>query len=201
MTVGYTENADVIRATANCVQYSQTINNIYFYKCIFTDTQTDHDVMSALATQIDDIYAEINSRLSTQFSYMDIHFFNITQNRPMGTLDWPSMTSGSYASSEALPNGVTGLVLADTGYNRSRPKKYFSGFCEVDCTGNVLSATVTSQLLSLITQLLEAVEVSTGNTLTPGTWSKKYNTFRALVSAVVSSYVAYQRRRKPGRGV
>jgi hypothetical protein len=197
MPPGTTVTDDVIRVTAHMLTGSVPLHNVFYYKCDFSAPQTDDDVMQAAALQVDTMFAHIVAKLSQYIYFIDIAGFNVTQDRPMVSRGWPTLTVGGDVASQVMANGVCGLILADTGYSRSRPKKFISGFTEANISGNSLASGTIVDLGDFMVDWLNDVVVSATNTLHTGTWSKKYAMWRPIVSCLVKSAIAYQRRRKP----
>lgn len=196
MPVGICNDGDAIRIQAKAQLAGTEVDGIFYYICQFSADQSDADVMDALATQIDSMYGRVDQLMADDMVFSDIHFYNLTQERPLGTLDWPTMTAGAVTGSTPLPFGCAALVTADTGYKKSRPKKFLGGFTEQDVAANTWSETLTIAMANFAADWLNDVLVAVGNTLVPGTWSKIYEAFRPLVSTVIRDKVAYQRGRK-----
>lgn len=197
MAPGTTNNLDVVRGTAVLDSGGTLIENVFYWKCDFSAAQTDNDVMTSMASAIDAAYANVDQYMSQYFEFIEIQGFNITQGRPMGVNGWPTCTIGGDVSSQVMANGLCGLVVADTGYSRSRPKKFISGFTEAHAAGNAWDSTIQTALGQFLLDWLVEVTISSGNRLVSGTWSSKYEVFRPILSAIVKAAVAYQRRRKP----
>jgi len=197
MPPGTTVTGDVIKTAANMTEGGKVFSNIFFHKCLFEASQTDDTVVDAMAEFCEDFFSLMPPLQSTNLLYRDIAVYNVTQDRPMGTVDWPGLTAGEVTSTQVVPNGIAGLITADTGYSKSRPKKYLPGFTESNLEGNSIGSGLITALGTALGFWLADISLSSGNSLYSGTWSKTFATFRPLLSGIVRSYVAYQRRRKP----
>lgn len=201
MPVGTCLNNDVFRVTARMmVQGTVLFENVFYWR-LETDTSfSDVDVASFISTRVRALYTYVQSDLSEGCDFYDILIFNITQNRPIPGGTWSTMTEGGNTS-EIAPNGVAALIIANTGENRSRPKKYLGGLTEQNLFGNAWTGTLLTHLASLATLWQSFYDVGSGNGFNPGTWSEKYSAFRPLWGVIVRTAVAYMRKRKPGIGV
>lgn len=201
MPVGTTDNLDVIRATARLlVQGSVLMENVFYYQLQSAASYPDSTVTAGISAKLVTMYGRIDDDMSEGADFYDILMFNVTQNRPMINGSWGALAEG-FETSEIAPNGVAALITANTGYSRSRPKKYFGGFTEANLYGNAWSGDILAHLGYVLTDWLAYIVVSGSDILVSGTWSEKYSSFRPLISAIVRSAVAYMRKRKPGIGV
>lgn len=201
MPVGTTDDQDVIRVTCRqLVQGSVLFENVFYYRLDSSSSYLDSTLVTSISSKLVNLYGRFDEDVSEGLDYYDILFFNITQDRPMINGSWGSLVEGG-ETSEIAPNGVAALITGNTGYSRSRPKKYFGGLTEANLYGNVWSGDILTHLASAMADWLAYIVVSGQDRLTSGTWSEKYQVFRPLITAVVRSAVAYMRKRKPGIGV
>src|SRR5438034_335734 len=88
--------------------------NIYHVKVVSTAFTNDTSFMNDAAAYLEDIYTNILSQISNQVAFIRIDGFNLTQNYPLPTVAWPTLTTGS-SGGDPLPPGVCALLVGRTG--------------------------------------------------------------------------------------
>jgi hypothetical protein len=195
-----THQFDVIEIAAR-MEYNGTddVVNVFQYElqsgADVTDAQTVVDVL----TIIEVIYAFLTVLQSTLLLYRDLRVTNVTHSVLLGTTGWPTLTAGTHVG-DAAPPGSASLLNFFTNISKVAPKKYFGGFVVdvLDFNGS-WNVSMGVQAASILGYMLVPVAVG-GNTWQYGYLSPKTLSFKVPVSGTWRDVVAYQRRRKPGRG-
>ena len=191
---------DIIRITAN-MEYDavEDVKNVFHVIMAGTASATDLTTMAALATAIDTAYSGLSGLLTNTLTYVDIDFYNITQDLSMGQMPWPAQTAG-ISTAERMPLQVAALCHFPTTNSNSAGKKYIAGWTEDhnSAAGLVASAAQT-QLAFFIATLLAGVPVGT-LTAYFGNYNTPLARFLYWVSGVVDIVWSTQRRRKQGVG-
>jgi hypothetical protein len=181
------------------------IENVFYWKNNGPLPEPANDLVLLLSGVLDDAYQLLIPQQAAALVYDDILFYNMDLGLPLGSCDWPTCDQGDNITYEMMPSGTAALIIGDTLYSRSRPKKFISGIHE----NHVLRNTITSSALLTaladfaIEWLATRADLITGNYLFPGCWhwiTEHEGEFRRLYSAIVQDLVSYQRRRKPGVG-
>lgn len=198
--MGDVAQLDVVRVTAKMsFESTEDILNVYHMKHTGSASATDAAFSTAAATWLEVIYTTILSYLSDEVTFETIEFYNVTQDRPMAEIPWPTLTIGSDAG-DALPLQCAALVSLPTGVKRVVGKKYIGGLTETNSiNGGHVSAAAQTALAAFVVQLLNDY-VSGTLTLTAGTYNDITAVFRELISGIVDQIFRSQRRRVRGVG-
>jgi hypothetical protein len=159
------------------------------------------DAKDDLAEWVDDIYATIIAALPTSLTFEDLDFYNLTQDSPMGTLAWPTMTAGGASTDEIAATGVAYVITAFTSIVRVHGRKYFGPIVEPALDVGVINPASMAYLASCITTWITPfVGGTSGETWAPGVWRRLTSGFAVFRDAVVRNIPGYQRRRKQNVG-
>ena len=192
---------DVLRVAAK--QFGpdeQQIINVYFWRAqLNVPSVTDDAVMVAVSQKLDDLYEELAPWVNDQQQADEIDFFNITQDRPMGSTGYPTYEGGSSLATH-LPAGCAALLTATTTKKRVIPKKFFGIFTEMAQEGGEWVTGVMTSLAIAGGIWWASIMVGEDGYLESGTWRRLLGTFTPLVTVIVKALCSYQRRRKPGVG-
>lgn len=193
-------NLDVIRVVADMSFLGvYLVQNTYHYQAITPGAIDDLVVSTSLAEKLDDAYANLVPLLSTEFTFDNILVWNVTQDRPMQTLDWPTLVGGSQ-STATMPYQVAALVLFRTNRARSQGRKYLPPMVEQANAGGGVLSTAALTAVDLYGDTIITPAVAGGGTYYPCNY--RYST--ALVSRWTNFEVGVrfrtQRRRVAGVG-
>jgi hypothetical protein len=196
------EAGDTIRCTAR-MTWNNVVsiqNTFWCYKTVSTNDDNE-DNMADLATWIDGIYDNIVGAMPTNLTFDDIDFFNVTADQPLGSLPWPTQTTGNGGSTEIAATGVAAVITAFTAITKVRGRKFLGPLTEAAIDAGYLN---TSTMLTLADIILDwmtpFVGTTTGNAWLPGVWRRLQEAFAPFTRAVVRNIPGYQRRRKAGVG-
>jgi hypothetical protein len=145
------------------------------------------------------LYTYMNSYLVNNLVVDSIGVQNLTQGLVFGSMSWSGWGGGA-ATGDSLPLGCALLVFGRTLVPRVQIRKYLGVIGEVEATDGVWSGTVRGAAENMMTYHITQQTPDTGKQLTgiaynPTTLAKTYAT-----SVSSSGEVAYQRRRRRGRG-
>lgn len=190
---------DVLRVTANMtLGRGQDCENVYYFRQEGLGAATDTQAIADVGQFLDDLYGFFVGDLGSGVTFVDIAYFNVTQQRPMVSGLWPTQTVGG-SGAQGLPAGAAALVGLPTGVLRIRGRKYFGGFTEAGNDGDVLSSGVQGHLVSAAATLLGSFLGASLHAYLPGVVASNGD-FWAFSEAVISGLWAYQRRRRFGVG-
>jgi hypothetical protein len=192
---------DTIRATVCMLGPSnQALQNVFYYQYGGVSAEDDDVVMQVIRDHLEDnLYTEINPHIDHLCTYVEIMFYNVTKDNPMGILPFDTLVTGGEGTSQGLPSGVAACVTASTNVKKCKPKKYFGVLTESATSDGEWGNAEMIHLATVAEQWLEPVVTILG-LLIPATWSKVLQSAVPLVGAVVRSVCSYQRRRKAGVG-
>jgi hypothetical protein len=180
---------------------SVDIQNTFTVRLYSAGSLTDADAKADLAEWLDDIYTEINTILPTSLDYVDIDFFNITQDAPMGVDFWPTLTTGNGGSAEVVATGVSYVITAFTNVVRAHGRKFFGPPVAGAIASGVFNSTAMAALAAAMAVWISPFNGGTsGEPWVPGIWSRTLSLFRVFRDVVVRNVPGYQRRRKQGVG-
>jgi len=164
----------------------------------------DQDVADDLEDWMDDMYANLVSRMSDEIDGSQIQVYKWDT---VG-LDWDEVATEAWTfnptdTQSQLPRGVAGLITSQTVDPDVQGKKYIPGLTFNDILDGLMSAGyITAALGYGADWILPFVGSATGATFTPGIWSVVNEAFYENVdSMAVSGIPSYQRRRKNNVGI
>jgi hypothetical protein len=191
---------DVIRTAAKALgPQGQQIVNVFYHQCVAGEYPAiEADIMEMIAEYLDDMYTPLEGEMPSTLTADALEFYNVTQEKPLGSLPWPSWEGGT-SIGDHLPEGVAACITASTAVKRVLPKKFLGVLMEGDQTAGNWGAGLLTDL-ALFAAAWIANITSGPYVLQPGTWRRLLEVFVPLTGAVVKSICSYQRRRKPGVG-
>jgi len=202
------QNGDILRVTTHMNGInSQDIQNVYHFQAAFETEQSDQDVANSvggyLAAAWDHVYTRMSNEVST--SHFDIvglelidHKWTVT--RVIGSYVWTLAHAFSDAGG-AVTDGDAVLLRFPTSLPKVTGKKYLYGLGNASVTESQIESSPLADFVLMAISLITNAVVSGDNHLIPGLASTKWEVFVPLVSGVIDSIIAYQRRRKAGVGV
>lgn len=191
---------DILRIGARQqIHGTDTQMNVFYLRCDEGAAITDTIAESNVAAWVDALYACVVSHIVNSIEFTEIQIFNVTQNRPMVTQSYPTLTFGQLVAYD-LPWGVALLQSYETGVVKVNGRKYFGGLSIDDVTDAGYWASTLVTLFACVLLKMVGSQVSEGNYYTPGTWSRGTALFHPFKAAKTSFVPAYQRRRRPGHG-
>ena len=194
------EAGDIVRVTAKLDMSTDDIINVYHLKHAGSGDVTQAAFLAVVDNWLDTAYGIFDQYLSNAVDFVSIDCFNVTQDEPIGSVSWPTMTSGGDSTADAYAKQVAPLVRFPTATARSQGRKFLGGFTEAQIGGGgTLSATLQSALASFGAQILAGFTAS-GEDFIPGNWNQVLGRFAPWLSAVVNIVAATQRRRRIGVG-
>lgn len=194
------QDGDVIRATA-VMQLHGTDDqmNVFHVQIDSEGPASDEDVQAEIGTWLEAIYTCILSHLLNSVQFIEIQHYNVTQDVPMTTTNWPSLTFGSLDADD-LPWGVSALVSMKTAAKRVGGRKYFGGLATSDIADGGTWVTGLATLFACVLLKMVGNQGGTNVDMYPGVWSEGTALWHPFTEASFDYVPAYQRRRRPGTG-
>ena len=192
---------DVVRVAAKQVGPDlQEIVNVFWYEAgLEQPSVEDGEVMDAISLHLDEMYLAFAQWIVASQTADDIDYFNVTQNRPMGSVPWPTYTGGT-AIGDYLPPGIAALITGGTAIKRVQPKKYLGVGMENSQAQGQWSGVMLTAMATFGASWLTDVAMGVLGSMYVGTWRRAVLQFAHLTSVVAKAVCSYQRRRKPGVG-
>jgi hypothetical protein len=157
-------------------------------------------VSDDLLPKIEDFYTPMLPHISQSVTASEISIVNHSTKVPIGVFSWPTITGGGNTS-QMLPPGTAALLLLRTHVNRTFGRKFFPPGGEDDNTGAQVAAGMLSAMASAGAVVIGSfLGAGSGNSWLPGIPAKGAH-YWAFEEVVARADWAYQRRRRPGRGI
>lgn len=191
---------DVVRCVVNCLTPSgDDCKNVWHARHSGSVNVDDADWMAAFTDRLEAFYSEFADRVSSEFQYVDLDFYNITRDISMGSFTFAFLTSGS-AVDAPLPPQVSALLTFPTTTTQSAGRKFLGGFTEASNDGDgVLTAAVAADLAAAVAILMAQLVIES-QLVRLGNWNPTLGRWAVWALGAVDMIWATQRRRKPGVG-
>lgn len=198
--MGYVNQGDIVRVTAKMHEsYSGDIQNVFYFRNDGALGMYDSLCFDDLSPKLEDVYSDILSVLSNNLSFVSIDFYDVTAARPMADVPWPTLTQAS-DSGDRLPQACSAMVLYRTGVRRTMGRKFFGPLTAGQTVdGKLISTAVTAFITAGSHLLTSFLGAGSGNSWLPGIPAAGAH-FWSFEDCTVKDIVAYQRRRREGRG-
>jgi len=199
MTVAVT---NTIRATAR-LEWAGAVDvqNTFTATMASGSTIDDDDCKEDLAAWLEDFYTPFLGALPDNLAFIDIDYYNMSTDTPMGTLGWPTLTAGSAGTTEIAASGVAAVITAFSYSVRHHGRKFIGPVHEAAIDAGVLNAATMAALATMLAVWVTPfVGDTSGETWVPGIWSRLSGSFLNFRDAVVRNVPGYQRRRKANVG-
>lgn len=160
---------------------------------------SDSDLLDDISEIFETLYLLIKTAMDVRNVLREVVVRNKTQGTLVGSTLLGTYTQGSNATG-ALPQGVAAHIYFKTGIPRVVLAKYLPSFgtSTISIDGRVTTAVQTQ--VTTFAAALTAPLVAGANTYQYGHLSPKTLQFELPTVFVVGNVMAYQRRRKEGRG-
>lgn len=194
---------DVIRVAArqSASLVNDQVNVMHFSVHTVPTPNTDAQVMTDIGTIVSTCFAEIESFIPTIIDPIDLTFYNVTTDAPMGQITWPGPYNGGTASGEVLPLHDSALLLMQTSVKRTVGRIYLPTFTEASQNTSQWVAGVVTAVDSFASMLLvDTVPTASNGEYRYGVYKRGTGAMAFPNSARLAKSVAVQTRRKPGRG-
>lgn len=200
-------NNDVLKVFLELVLADGTIaQNLFHLRAVFADDQTDTVVSAAVEGYLEDIYDDISTYLSDDFSinpsWLNKVAWNVAQSKWLTTylvdIFTPSFTHTN--TDDPFPNQIAPVIVGNTYNPNSRGRKFIMGFVETSALAGDLVAAAVVELVAATATYISSVVIDGSNSLTPGVPDEDSATFWTFRDGAANTIVGTQRRRKPGVG-
>jgi hypothetical protein len=161
-----------------------------------TEAALDEDIQSMM----DEFYSIAEGAISNRVVAWDIVITNVTAGDPSRTVLWVGGFAGGTSTSEALPPANAALILLRTAVTGVQGKKYLPVGTESLQSAGVWNAGTITILTNMCAAIMGQWSGTNGGEYVVQVYSPTLDTMNPLTSAIGSPAVAYQRRRRFGRG-
>lgn len=174
--------------------------NVYHFRKSDATPQTDGETRVDLSLWIDELYDEIDNYLSVDLDFIDINYFNVTQDRPLGSGLWPTLVAGT-RTGHPLPAQLAVFLQGNTGYSRNWARKFIGGFSENEnsATG-FLEALLLSAMAGFAARWLSGPVAAMTGDWDPVVFHYDLNDYREIIEVIIRNVWSTVRRRRAGRG-
>lgn len=162
---------------------------------------TDASIMADIADLISEAFQTIDQYISDNVDAVDMAFYNVTQDEPVGVVAWGGGYSGGTGTGEALPTHDTALVLLPTSVKRRIGRIYLPTMTEgAQGSGAWVAGVVTA--VDAFGSYLTTAQVGGvfGGTYRYTVYGRSDGSQSWPTLVRLAPRVAVQRRRKRGRG-
>lgn len=192
---------DVIRVSAQWKdQFLSDVVNVFYVQVSAVVDADDFAWEGMIRDWVETMYLEILPHVAPSLVTNLISMFHETDNRPLSSGSWPSITAGTSSNTEVLPAGVAGLLVGRTGVSRRVAKKYLPPFTEGSLVVGRMGSGALAAMNSMADEWVAGESSLLVGTFVPGVFAPGAPGFAQITSAYASPEPAYQRRRRPGRG-
>jgi len=187
---------DIVRIAAELSRAGvDDIINVYNFRVDVPNPGGDAATMGNIADLLDDIYAFINTDITTNVQYDAVTGINVTRNELLPAQSWPVLTNGVNPG-EALPNQCSACVFWRTLRPKTRTAKFLPFYGEGTNVGNgtLLAASLTRMQSfgdALVGPIVEGL-----TTLTYGAYNTPLARFTPVVQAVTANVFRTQKSRR-----
>lgn len=161
---------------------------------------TDAALLADIAEWAGVAYTNLESHRNSQTTAVDIVVYHVTDDRPVGVTAWGAGYTGGTGSAESMPPADCCLVLLPTGLKRTQGRIYLSPFSEGRQSGGQWDSTLGTAVQAFVLALQDNAPLGNGTSVAYGIYKESTGLTYPPVSFRMQPIVAYQRRRKPGRG-
>lgn len=192
---------DVLRMTAelNTVDLS-SVQNVYTIKVTVPGAIPIIDILDRIVIILERIYVIIKGLQNSRTKYIDVKFFNITQNIPLPTRSWAAITEGELAVDD-LAHMTAAMFSLGVSLPGVQGRKFFGGISETALDQDGLWSTATVVDLALASVIMINDQVNAGTTIKFGILTGVVPAFVQFNSATTKNIPASQRRRRQGVGI
>lgn len=192
---------DELRVTAvmNTVDLS-VVQNVFTTKVTVVGALPVLDVLDRIVKILELIYAIVKGLQNTRTKYINVEFFNITQNIPLATRPWTTITEGELGLSD-LAHMTAAMFSLGVDLPGVSGRKFFGGISDNALDQDGLWSTATVVDLALASLIMLSDQTETGTTIQFGVRTGVVPAFVQFLTATTTNIPASQRRRRQGVGI
>jgi hypothetical protein len=192
---------DVVRVTTVLTDENEgLIENVFWAKQVSGNVD-DGNWMSFTLAHLETMFGYIDNYMTDGVAFTEVRGYNVTQDYALPTVSWNTLDTGEVDVANPMPAPCSALILARTPFSKAVSRKYLSGFTEADHSDGTWQSALLAALGNFALSWAQAYQTGTTETAQFGCLSKASGVWRPLIGLVVKEVVAYQRRRRAGRGV
>lgn len=193
------EVGDICRASAKMLLGAEEVVNVFHLRHDGVSPVSDGDWNVGVIGWISNMYQDADTIFTDDLIEDLIDTYNVTQDRPMYTQEWPGSFQGTDTSAP-LPYQNCYLLTFPTAVKKSLGKKFMPGVTENQSAGaGLIVGGAITVLAALIVDILAGFVVA-GNQMNVGNLRETSPIFVPWESGIVEALISTQRRRKPGVG-
>lgn len=160
----------------------------------------ESDVREAIIEWLEAIYTELLGIISEEVDFSSVNIFHSAGDEATGDWPWDTLTSGS-ATGDQLPPGDAALINFYTGVSKRIGKKFIGALTEAAQDNGVLNASAITALTAAGLVASQAYTAGNGVSFVPVIYDRVNDVMRNILEYTTPAIIAYQRRRRQGRGV
>lgn len=194
-------SGDLIRfTTVQSRGIGQAVMNVFDASADGNVNGDDLQLMTDAEAWLSLAFEEMSAHIANDYAPVEVRGFNITRHAPLPTVSWTTWAGGA-ATGEITAHGVCLLVLFRTARVRCLGRKFLGGLTEGDMVDGAWQSSLLVAGAAWATALMTDSTPTTGGATLRYVIQTKTGARETPLDVVVSSNPAYQRRRRPGRGV
>lgn len=183
--------------------------NVYYYRLNdpTPDNPSDAQVVAAVDTAMDELYARIDDYMTTDVTVMDVFVDKVEWVvdvwETVANIGSSVLAIVGLLTGDITPHGVAAVVTALTARPQSRGRKFYPGFKEDGVDASDWDSGVITALTNAAAEWLTTRTVVGSAEIEPvilGQSGPSAGDILPLTGATIPAIAGYQRRRKPGVG-
>lgn len=192
---------DELRVTAvlTTVDLSE-VQNVYTAKLSSVGSGDTTAILDRIVVILELVYNIIKGLQNSRTKYQEVRFFNITQDIPLPSRAWPTISQGELALDD-LAHMTAAMFSLGVGLPGVAGRKFFGGISDFALDQDGLWTTATVVDLALASAELIKEQTQAGTVLKFGIRTGIVPAFVAFSSATTKNIPASQRRRRQGVGI
>lgn len=192
---------DIIRVTPVLNDSNEGLVMNVFWCLVGAGDPADQELMDTVALRLNTMYGYLDNYMPDTVDFYEIRFFNETQKKTMPTQSWPTLTVGGVDVADPMPAPCSALVFGRCQTSRRVGRKFLGPFTEADHADGVWLGGLDTALANFAQYWIASFQCSTNEVLRFVIANAVTLDWDIILEGVVRTVVAYQRRRRAGRGV
>lgn len=175
--------------------------SVYHNHVAVAGTGDDADFAEDLIELYGSLYEIIEQDMPGEVDIVELRWRNVTDDGPTQFIPWVGTYGGGIGTGDPLPPGATALLLLRTGIKNVQGRKYLPVFMETTQSGGIWGSGTQGRLNAFAGVLDNQMPLAvTGMEVTWHVYSRESGLDYPVTGAQARPMVAYQRRRRAGRG-
>lgn len=176
------------------------VNVLHFGVATAPTPNDEASLLEDVSEMIGDAWLNIEAHLCNNVSAYDIAVWNVSDDAPVGATSFGAGYAGGTSGGECMPAAAAALVLLNTSVKRTQGRIYLAAFSEGDQVDGEWQGSLIADIGGLVDALRFPGATPNGTVLQYGVLKRSDGLLYQTNTVRVQPIIAYQLRRKPGRG-